>query len=422
MFGLKKKKPQITESKVEKILEEYIDAAHKELDAPANPVLNEYYEKDKSRFGFWGLDAAKLVKTPETLYIPGSFDAYKFTALGNEFKFKSDAYKKSIEETVSAATKIVNWTNDLNLNELFLKNSVYSAKHRWPFTCNINFEDINTDRDKIFKVITHMHNINSDAALVKAGAGMGWVARKKLDLDPLFYAFGSKFYQIGNKKTGATQTIEHSGKALFEEILKTTIEHDSNLELIKSYHIGMPITKEIRIFTIDGAVQAFIPYWIEAAFKGQSVYGMKPGKDFKTAFKEINTFDKSDLDYLRSQTEILAQYPKFRDSNWAIDWVTTRDGEWYMTDMQIAESSYLSYKDAIFATKDSEKEIYNLMNNCLQKMKAQKAAMSKLEHVMFAMMGCKMTIAGQLERSGYPTQRELLKMGKLLSGGNQKTK
>ena len=71
---------------------------------------------------------------------------------------------------------------------------------------------------------------------------------------------------------------------------------------------------------------------------------------YSTVINMFISFTQDELNYLHNETKKIIQHPKFHDTDWAIDWIITRDKIWYMTDMQVAQQSYMDYDNMIFAS------------------------------------------------------------------------
>ncbi len=410
--------PQKIRDELDKMLVDFSDAAFNEIILkPSSPEAQEYHAKNKNSYAFWGPITSELVKTPDSFYVPISLDAYKTSCFVKDCN-PNQLNQNDISELFNAANLIEQWSIDNNLDEIFLKNSTFSGKHRWAFTCNVDFK-IDPNQKRNFTIFNHMININDWSALVRSGYALGFLARKKLDLEPQFYAFGSKFYKIINKSTGDYQILETGANAIKANAIKDAV--DSNPELqMETIHIGMPITKEVRVFTINGSVNSFIPYWTPVAFQNQEIYGTKDNMPFEDALKQTNSISQSDMDHLRDETNKIITHPKFKDTNWAIDWVITRDGEWNMIDMQVAEDSYMDYKNAKWAHNDAEVEAINLINKKLELLKRIKKETTIRDRILAAFLGVDMNIDKKLQRCGYPMQKELANINKRLNNGKTK--
>ncbi len=410
--------PQKIKDELDKMLVDFSDAAFNEIILkPSSPELQEHYAKNKNSYAYWGPETAQLVKTPDSFYVPISLDAYKTSCFVKDCN-PDQLNQNNLSELFYAAKLISKWSTDKNLDEIFLKNSTFSGKHRWAFTCNVDFK-INPNENRYFTIFNHMVNINDWSALVRSGYALGFLARKKLDLEPQFYAFGSKFYKITNTATGDYQIAETGANAQKSNAIKNAVDSDPELQL-ETIHIGMPITKEVRIFTINGRVNSFIPYWTPVAFENQEIYGIKNNMPFEYALEQTNTIHPSDMEHLKTETNKIISHPKFNDTNWAIDWVITRDGQWYMIDMQVAENSYMDYKNAKWAHDAAQSEAINLINKELELLKRIKKETTVRDRILAAFLGVDMNIDKKLQRCGYPTQKELININKRLNNGKIK--
>ncbi len=390
----------------EKLLTDLIDDA-------TPPEINAHFTNNKDSYAFWGPTTSELVKTPDSIYVPLSLDAFKVSAM-HEHKFQSDACRKAYIELLMAVMQILQWCQKNNINEFFLKNANFSGKHRWPFTSNVNLNHTanGSDTAKIGKILNHVHNINEYSMLCWSSPGLGLLARKKLDLEPIFYAFGSTFYKITNPANGDSEMLQFSSarKNLDEYVAQKQRENPHFT--FEKIHIGMPITKEIRIFSINGDIQGYVPYWTPIAFQNQSVYGMRNGTTLDDALRELATFSKSDIQHLHDQTNKIIQHPKFSDTDWAIDWVLTRDNEWYMIDMQTAQGSYMDVANMQFANANSQPIVYNFVNDQLQQMINAKRNMTPFDRFITMLVRRTLDIDKNMQRFGYPTQKELAKIRK----------
>lgn len=385
------------------------------VDGPINQKIEQKLHADKNSYAFWGPETAKIVRTPETLFLPMSYEAYKISG-ASELHFKHPSTQMASMELALLATTIAQWAKELNLNEFFLKNANFSSKHRWPHTCNVDFSHTPnmTTEDKISKIISHMCQINSDAMLCWASPGLGWVARKKLDLEPVFYAFGRKFFHFENPRTGDTQTLSTSASDKSEQMIAQWNYKNPDMQLRKTFHIGMPITREIRIFTFGGDIAGYVPYWTPVAFKNQNVYGLADNISLSDALKRMNTFSRSELDYLHNETKKIIQHPKFNDTDWAIDWIITRDNTWYMTDMQIAQQSHMDYDNMIFASNIGQTRVNLFLKQRLESLQQAQKSLSTLDKMVLKLRGSSADINKTLERFGYPSQQRIIELSKQL--------
>lgn len=389
--------------------------------APTPKKITEIHSGTPNSYAFWGEESAKLVNTPESFYVPIDFDTFKLSASG--YDIDKLMKNENFSGLVSAATQIFAWTQKQNIDEFFLKNATFSGKHRWPFTCNIDMSYIpkNDICAKLGMIAMHMTNINDYASLVMAEPGLGFLARKKLETDPVFYAFGSKFYKITDKKTGISQMLEFSGQQKYQDEINSLMGSNPDIKC-ETYHIGMPITKELRIISIDGKVTGFVPYWPSIAFEDQIVYD-KDGNSLddikkKEHLQRLNKFEPTDLDYLKLETQKIADHEKFNKYNWAIDWLQTKDGKWYMIDMQLADNSYMDFKNMIYPNKESEEIVLNFIYNQWQKFEKILAGTSKQHIAFFKIFNnvINLNVEKKLKGLGYPTIEEIKLLHKKYNG------
>lgn len=385
---------------------------------PIDKTLENQMLSSKDSYAFWGPTAAELVPTPETLYIPLSFEAFRVSGM-HEFNLTSPWARMGAMQVATAAAAIAKWTEERNLDSLFLKNSVFSAKHRWPFTCNVDFSmtpDM-TLEDKVHKIVAHICNINSTAMLQFSEPGLGLVARRKLDLKPMFYAFGTMLHRIIDPDTGHVRIFESNAMTKNQRAFEKLLHEPPRLRH-ETFHIGMPITKEARAFGIHGRVVGYAPYWTPRAFENQIVYGLREGQTVWDAVGKMNTFSPEDIAHIHTQTEKILKHPKFADTNWAIDWIVTRDNQWYMTDMQTAENSYMDYANMVFVDETARKTVNDFVRRQRDTFAASLRHMSPMGKFILSLTGHLTSLNEILKRYGYPTDKELTKI--CASAANQK--
>jgi len=91
---------------------------------------------------------------------------------------------------------------------------------------------------------------------------------------------------------------------------------------------GMPIAQEVRLFISGGKVVCSHPYWAAEAFDNQK--GVTAEQ-----VKQLNT--KPDMVELTK----MAEYVSARfDGSWSVDFMQDSKGDWWLTDMALASSSY----------------------------------------------------------------------------------
>lgn len=405
--------PTDERNKIDEVLKKHSieDIMTSMIDAPVNPELSNALRCDKNSYEFWGNETSKIVKTPETLFLPMSLNAYKISGAA-ELNFTNPLLKRASMELILSAVTIAKWSEEKNLNEFFLKNANFSSKHRWPFTCNVDFSHIQniTFEKKVEKIMNHMYQINSDAILCWSKPGLGWVARKKLDLEPFFFAFGRKFFSFKDTKTGEINILSTSASYNAHKQIEKWWQKHNNMSLQQTFHIGMPITKEIRIFSFNGEVAGYCPYWSPISFKNQEIYDLPKDKTLEDVLKILNSFEKSDIDHLYKETAKIIQHPKFNDTNWAIDWIKTRNGTWYMTDMQTAETSFMDFDNMKFADASGETNTIIFLRDRLNQILNEEKNMQMIDKLLLNIRGKSHNINTTLKKFGYPNQERIVKL------------
>lgn len=96
-------------------------------------------------------------------------------------------------------------------------------------------------------------------------------------------------------------------------------------------HGEMPVAREFRMFVKDGKLQCWHPYWPPASIKKPSIEKWYP------VLCELQTIGAVELTHV---TELAETIGRVIDGHWSIDLCQTINGEWYMTDMALAENSY----------------------------------------------------------------------------------
>lgn len=91
---------------------------------------------------------------------------------------------------------------------------------------------------------------------------------------------------------------------------------------------GMPIAQEVRLFIAKGKVVCSHPYWAAEAFDNQK--NVTPEQ-----VTQLNT--KPDMTELTKMAEYVSE--RF-DGSWSVDFLQDSKGDWWLTDMALASSSY----------------------------------------------------------------------------------
>jgi hypothetical protein len=162
----------------------------------------------------------------------------------------------------------------------FLRTGQTSHKHEWLETCFIKSQTT---------LMKQAQNLAEWSIMVTLTGGLPinvWVARKIIEIKPIFKAFGGE----------------------------------------------MPITKEMRYFFKDHKMLCSHPYWPEHAIKDHT-----EDKDWKSKLKKMNKLSDEDKKTLKELTNKVAK--KF-DGYWSIDWLKSKQGKWFAIDMATGDDSF----------------------------------------------------------------------------------
>ena len=173
---------------------------------------------------------------------------------------------------------------DLTLKEynlpIFLRTGMLSNKHSWKNSCFLK------DRKNL---VNHIANLVETSFMANiAGPPFDysfWVIREMLKTEPIFTFFSGE----------------------------------------------MPITKEFRFFINNGEIQCYHPYWPAEAFNN------KLTKEQKQELKKIQKLNEDEEKELIAMTKYIA---KFFKGYWSIDFLKTKNGDWYCIDMATGKRSY----------------------------------------------------------------------------------
>lgn len=164
---------------------------------------------------------------------------------------------------------------------LFLRTDYLSGKHSWKDTCHVPGPD---------NVQSHVTKLVEESAMadIFGFPTDRWIARKLIPTIAMFSAF----------------------------------------------HGNMPIVKERRYFVQDAQVTCHHPYWPEEAFNSRSI---QIG-DWKERLGEMNLEED---DEVRMLSKLSSKIGAALGGAWSIDWLWSEPlGQWFLTDMAEAESSY----------------------------------------------------------------------------------
>jgi len=172
----------------------------------------------------------------------------------------------------------------------FLRTESLSCKHDWVDTCYIAEKQT---KEQMYSRLYKMLEFSSIVAMPNGLPHSVFAVRKLIPTAPMFHAFNS-----------------------------------------------MPITKEVRVFVEEGHVESGHPYWPTEAFKRENyrnnVFVQLP-PDLRDKLIELQTITQSDADEIYLQALYVAGH--FR-GKWSIDFLQDTKGDWWITDMALAECSY----------------------------------------------------------------------------------
>lgn len=165
----------------------------------------------------------------------------------------------------------------------FLRTGVFSGKHNWKNTCYLS--DLSRLPQHVINLVEFSHLVDMFGLPHNV-----WVVREFLTL--------------------------------------------TNICLMPRYG-DMPLSREYRCFVKNGDIQCIHPYWpIDSIKQG---LGREPTKDELAELREYNIDNKNPQMF-----EICQQVAKIfnNDGGWSVDLCETSDGEWYVTDMAVAQQSW----------------------------------------------------------------------------------
>lgn len=164
---------------------------------------------------------------------------------------------------------------------LFMKTSLFSGKHDWEKTCFITAED--TDESILKKMGEQTHFW----MMFGSGYATHLAVREMIETKPVFHAF------VGN----------------------------------------MPITQEFRLFTKNGEVEGYQPYWPLKAFKDHYT----SIENVEEALQSIATPSPELLDKMIEYTNRLSDK---LEGDWSVDFLINKDGDPVLIDMAEAHKSF----------------------------------------------------------------------------------
>lgn len=132
-----------------------------------------------------------------------------------------------------------------------------------------------------------------------------------------------------------TEEIHLMAKDLLDELIDTVIASllVKTKPLFTAFIGDMPITQEFRLFTKDGKVEGWQPYWPLKAFEGQRV----SIDNVKDALESISTPSQDLLDQM---IEYANRVSGKLDGDWSVDFLIDKNGRPVLIDMAEAHKSF----------------------------------------------------------------------------------
>lgn len=163
---------------------------------------------------------------------------------------------------------------------VFLRTGETSAKHQWLDTCYV------TDFDTMWRNVFSLIEASALMDIIGLPTDV-WAVREMLDVPSTFAAFN-----------------------------------------------GFPVTREMRYFIRDGAIECRHPYWPEAALKGRASI---TGDNLHQEVERMNTIEDGDM---RTLDEYALTIAKHMRGYWSLDFLQTADMKWVATDMALGDLSF----------------------------------------------------------------------------------
>lgn len=212
------------------------------------------------------------VKYPKTKVVELPLSVTELVYQEDPVAFARDPIVIGIVEQVESAFSA--W----GVDSLFMKNSLFSAKHGWKNTCHVT-----KDSD----ISLQLFSIQYEWLCCGIHTATHVVIREMIQLEPLFYAFN-----------------------------------------------GMPITQEFRLFCKSGlGVYAYQPYWPEKAIKDPST------PDFANKLRGVKAPSQKLLQLMIDQAEKVVGT---LGGDWSIDFLIDHEGFPWLIDMALSLTSYKS--------------------------------------------------------------------------------
>lgn len=183
-------------------------------------------------------------------------------------------------------TELVGKMMDVGLAEngkVFLRTGYLSNKHDWKNSCFITKELAKSEnRKELLGHITNLVEMSSVATIDRMMPIDFWAVREFIETEPYFNYFPGE----------------------------------------------MPITKERRYFVRNGKIECHHNYWDRKAFKNDIDENL---------FKKMADLSPEDEKILNQMANYVAG---LFSGYWSLDFLKSKKGDWYLTDMAIGERSY----------------------------------------------------------------------------------
>jgi len=232
-------------------------------------------ESNKNQFSFWFPYLLDLgINVPKTLTFPLSKEASDIAMREG----LSDEMVDNDPLLLQLTAQIKSCFEQFGTDSLFLKNSLFSAKHSWENSCFITHE---SDINKQLMNILYQWACNSPDYANEI------VVREFIETKPAFYAFFG----------------------------------------------AMPITEEYRFFSKDGETYAYQPYWPKLSIKDPSC------SDWEQKLADIST---PSAELVKVLSDIAGNVTQKIKGDWSVDFLIDKDGTPWLIDMAESKSSYHS--------------------------------------------------------------------------------
>lgn len=220
------------------------------------------------------------VRYPETLVLMLPQQVSDLVMQENEALFVQSAYVLELVARIQAQMDL--W----GVDQVFVKNSLFSAKHDWVSTCLITRE---SDIAKQLMLMQYQW------LCVSPEYATHLVIRKMIPTTPVFYAFNQ-----------------------------------------------MPVAQEFRLFVDERGVYAYQAYWPELSIRNPD------REDWKARLKQISTPSESSLDnMIEMANAVMKQMPALAKGGWSVDFLFDQDGKPWLIDMALARQSYHSPEQVV---------------------------------------------------------------------------